>query len=165
MTWMLRLYPRAWQKRYGNEVATLLESEDRSLRLFVDLFAGAIDARLNPQDSRATQTSGEKSMKSSLLRLCDGPSFPPADRMRGAAWMIGATLGFSLLGLALQRFFDMSLLSRTVLYAAFPMALILSSQSTYLKPYRRSVRAAMLAAGLAAMFGFFLAVTVLADRL
>jgi hypothetical protein len=49
MTWMLRLYPRDWRRRYGDEVAMLVASEPRSFRLFLDLLAGAIDARLNPQ--------------------------------------------------------------------------------------------------------------------
>ena len=40
MTWMLRLYPRLWRRRYGDEVALLLASEPRSFRLFLDLFAG-----------------------------------------------------------------------------------------------------------------------------
>ena len=46
---LLRLYPRAWRERYGEELAAQLEAE-RPLRLGVvaDLVRGALDAHLHP---------------------------------------------------------------------------------------------------------------------
>jgi hypothetical protein len=49
MRWLLRLYPRRWRSRYGEEMAGLLASEGRGTRLAVDLLLGALDAHLNPQ--------------------------------------------------------------------------------------------------------------------
>jgi hypothetical protein len=46
---LLRLYPRAWRERYGEELSAQLEAE-RPLRLGVvaDLVRGALDAHLHP---------------------------------------------------------------------------------------------------------------------
>ena len=49
MKWLLRLYPQAWRQRYGEEVAALLVSEPQTLRVALDLVAGAIDSWINPQ--------------------------------------------------------------------------------------------------------------------
>jgi uncharacterized membrane protein YozB (DUF420 family) len=49
MRWLLRLYPRWWRRRYGEEFAALLEDLSGTrgrLRLAVDVVAGALDARL-----------------------------------------------------------------------------------------------------------------------
>lgn len=46
---LLRLYPRAWRERYGDEIAELLGSERISARLLIDLFRAIVDARLHPE--------------------------------------------------------------------------------------------------------------------
>ncbi len=164
MTWMLRLYPRAWRRRYGEEVEALLTSEPRSFRLFLDLMAGAIDARVNPQWTPATSPSGGQEAMSSILRLCSTSRFSREEQSQSVAWMIGGSLGFVGIAIVIQLGFGLTILSQTVLYSAYPMALILSTQCTYLKPYSRAVRWSLLAATLAAMFLFFLGVTYLAYR-
>ena len=49
MSAILRLYPRAWRERYGDELAALLEEHPASLADQLDLIRGALDARLHPQ--------------------------------------------------------------------------------------------------------------------
>lgn len=41
---LLRLYPKAWRDRYGEEVADLVASRPARLRTVLDLLAGAADA-------------------------------------------------------------------------------------------------------------------------
>jgi hypothetical protein len=53
LTWLLRLYPRAWRRRYEDEFAALLEHHPTSPRLILDIILGAIDAHLWPQVSAA----------------------------------------------------------------------------------------------------------------
>jgi len=57
---LLRLYPREWRERYGEELAALLEAQ-RPLRVAViaDLVRGAFDAHLHPlrRDSGALRRS------------------------------------------------------------------------------------------------------------
>lgn len=48
-TRLLRLYPRPWRERYGDEFAELLSARPPSLRDRLDIVRGAMDARLHPQ--------------------------------------------------------------------------------------------------------------------
>jgi hypothetical protein len=49
MSALLRLYPRAWRERYGDELLALLEARPPSLGDRLDVIRGAFDARLHPQ--------------------------------------------------------------------------------------------------------------------
>ncbi len=49
MRWLVRLYPQRWRNRYGQELEAMLEQSRPSLRIAVDLVAGALDARLHSQ--------------------------------------------------------------------------------------------------------------------
>ena len=44
---LLRLYPSAWRRRYGDEMAALLAEHRATLRTYVDLALGALDANLS----------------------------------------------------------------------------------------------------------------------
>ncbi|MEX2238291.1 MAG: hypothetical protein WEB00_12235 [Dehalococcoidia bacterium] len=43
---LLRLYPRAWRDRYGEEVAAIMEDSDRRALDHLDLALGAVIARM-----------------------------------------------------------------------------------------------------------------------
>lgn len=45
--WMLNCYPRRWRERYGEEMLALLEQHRITPKTVIDLFLGALDARLN----------------------------------------------------------------------------------------------------------------------
>ena len=49
MSALLRLYPKAWRDRYGDELAALLDEHPATLLNRLDLIRGAVDARLHPQ--------------------------------------------------------------------------------------------------------------------
>jgi hypothetical protein len=44
----VRLYPRLWRERYGDELEAVLESDGLGVRTRVDLVRGAVDAHLHP---------------------------------------------------------------------------------------------------------------------
>ena len=44
----VRLYPRAWRERYGDELEAVLETDGLGLRSRFDLLRGAMDAHLHP---------------------------------------------------------------------------------------------------------------------
>lgn len=44
MRWLIRLYPRAWRRRYGAEFATLLAQRPRTVATALDVVRGALDA-------------------------------------------------------------------------------------------------------------------------
>jgi hypothetical protein len=99
VTWLIRLYPPAWRRRYGRELAELIETQPASLGMALDLVAAAIDAWLNPQSSTAASAAessrGGGAMVSKMLQLkCAGygPEVTRADAVKAAAMMIGGSL-------------------------------------------------------------------------
>ena len=44
---LLRLYPRHWRQRYGDELAALLEEQPIRVRNFVDVVGGALSQRVS----------------------------------------------------------------------------------------------------------------------
>jgi len=101
--WLLNLYPRAWRRRYGDEVAEMLAGRGFSLRTSVDLVAGAIDVWLHPSATlaaaRAAQpTEEEKSMLNRIARLdCAlNPDVTTADQRKALMVTLGGTLILTL---------------------------------------------------------------------
>ena len=70
MTWLLKLYPREWRRRYGAELEELVASQPKSLQLVVDLLGGAVDAHVKPQ---------------AFARQLDGPTAEILDKTRFSA--------------------------------------------------------------------------------
>ena len=107
MTWLLRLYPAPWRRRYGDEVAGLIAGQRFSFRLAIDLVAGAIDVWLHPSVTLAAASAAEpatpqeKTMLSRLARLdCLGPDVTRADQTKAAIVTLGGTLVLTLLWMA-----------------------------------------------------------------
>lgn len=102
MTWLIRLYPPAWRRRYGRELAELLATQPASFRTAIDLVAGAVDAWLNPQSSTATMAAdpkGEGAMVAKMLKLRytgNGSDYTGADALKAAGVTIGGTLAVVL---------------------------------------------------------------------
>src|SRR5688572_21667426 len=46
---LLRLYPRQWRARYGDEFLALLEREGTTSRVVLNVLAGAFDAWMSPR--------------------------------------------------------------------------------------------------------------------
>lgn len=166
MTWLLRLYPRAWRDRYGEEVAVMLQNAPRTLRLALDLVAGAIDARLNPQWTPRLDAvqEGRKTM-GSLLAYCQPEGVSRADHVRSMAWMLGATVVLSLVYIVLKRMYGANALVEAFGIAALPIAMTLSMRWTYFKRYSTAAAGIMMAAAIALVFLITLAATLVGNRL
>jgi hypothetical protein len=110
---LLRLFPRAWSERYGDEFLALAGSGPLNVQLFVDIVSAAIDAWLSTDVRNATGTfhavsSGGKSVKSmtlSSLIACERRHnrYTTRDALIGAGVMIGASLLLSTAGIAVKR--------------------------------------------------------------
>jgi hypothetical protein len=130
--WFLRLYPRAWRERYGDELAALVSERPLAMRDVADLIAGAIDARI---------TEGV-SMSAILKSRCvpSAAQSTVVDGLRGAGLLVAGSILLSAAGIAANRggFHDAG---EFVKGLAFPVALVIWSHYTYM---RRQSRAAQL---------------------
>jgi hypothetical protein len=98
VTWLIRLYPPRWRRRYGRELADLIAAQPASFSTAVDLVAGAIDAWVNPQLSTAAAAAdakGERAMLAKMLQLkCagHGAHVSRRDELKAATVVIGGAL-------------------------------------------------------------------------
>ena len=97
MTWLLRLYPPRWRRRYGSEIAAVIAAQPFSIGAAFDLVAGAVDAWLHPQlvPPALPETKGDVTMIARLMQLkCAGygPNVTASDKTKSAAVNVGGTL-------------------------------------------------------------------------
>jgi hypothetical protein len=102
VTWLVKLYPPAWRRRYGRELAELIATRPASFGMAIDLVAAAIDAWIHPQSSTAAaahDANGAGAMVPRMLQLkCAGygPIVTKADTLKAAAIVIGGSLSAAL---------------------------------------------------------------------
>jgi hypothetical protein len=97
MTWLLRLYPAGWRRRYGAELSELIAAQSFSIGSAIDLLAGAVDAWLHPELIRPIDpdSKGEAMMVARMMQpKCAGcgPDISASDKRKSAAVNIGGTL-------------------------------------------------------------------------
>jgi hypothetical protein len=103
---LLRLYPRAWRERYGEEFLDLVGDEDLRPGLLLDVLAGALDARLTRQRAVAPNAGsagakGGNAVLKALEASCSRPARASGrDALLGLAIMIGAMTFFLAAGSA-----------------------------------------------------------------
>src|SRR5262245_27732255 len=93
---LLRLYPRGWRDRYGDEFLELAGSGSLPLQQVVDVVAGAIDAWFSSDvhgTTGAAAGAGGTHMLNALM-ACDRNQkrYTRRDSMIGAAVIIGVSL-------------------------------------------------------------------------
>ena len=98
MSFLLRLYPRAWRERYGAELADLLARERLTPRLALDLLTGALDAQLHPQLAartahKATGASGGATVIGGFSFRCAAvPGMTRREALNSALLFAGSAL-------------------------------------------------------------------------
>jgi hypothetical protein len=101
---LLRLYPRAWRERYGDEFLALFDNRPVELPQLIDIVSGAIDAHLS-SDVRATTVARRSAVHvegdaAVLTRksICYNNAYFPfsaKDAWIGSGVMLAATLAFT----------------------------------------------------------------------
>ena len=138
---LLRLYPRQWRRRYGEEMSALLATEKLSLRSVADLLAGAVDARLNPQLRSGMTPDPHDGVKQMMKQtMCNPAGISVQDQWRSAGWMVGGSLVLTAISVLLKLQMGPNALSEGLIYSAFPASLMLSSECTYFKRYSPAAR-------------------------
>jgi hypothetical protein len=170
--WLLNLYPRAWRRRYGDEVAEMLAGRAFSLRTSVDLVAGAIDVWLHPSETLAAARMGqskeeEKNMVNRIARLaCDLPDdVSNVDQWKSAGVMIGGTIVLTLAWMALRRRIGNPLYMDALGVLPFLIPFLFSLRYTYLKGRPASVQAVFIVGFSLLLTAFMLAAGWVAGKL
>jgi hypothetical protein len=100
----LRLYPRAWRERYGDEFAELLKERPITLGAAIDILSGAIDARLSSTARLARQSAGEGVAVIKALKSCKRDAgITVTGGLIGAGIIIVSSILFVALASELQR--------------------------------------------------------------
>ena len=163
---LVRLYPRAWRDRYGEEVEALIAAERPSVRLALDLIAGAIDARVNPQWPPGQPPGGTGQGETTMGRLfasCQPTDITPAEQRRSAAWMLGGTLILAVAYILLKRAFGDTIVIDAFGVSTFPIAVLMSSRDTYFKRYSSAARSIIIGTCATIVFLLSLLASFLAD--
>jgi hypothetical protein len=99
VTWLLKLYPPRWRRRYGKEFLALIAPQRFSIVTVLDIIGGAIDAWTQPQSHLAAraagQSEGDTIMLAKQMRLrCAGygAKTTTADGLKGVGVILGGTL-------------------------------------------------------------------------
>lgn len=146
MTWLLRLYPRDWRRRYGAEIEEVVASHPKSLQLFIDLLGGAVDAHLKPQafarrlDGQTADRRGGTDMVN-RLRGCGGVAAKTTTRDGLVAGSV--TIGSALVVAAIMMIGD-SELTETIGLTMFPGVLAVGTQWVYLRGHSRLAKIALI---------------------
>ena len=102
MSWLLQLYPKPWQQRYRSEIKAYLADEPRTLRRDLDLIAGALDARLNPDFTpEPALNKGDTTMTSFFH--CASRDITRTDGFKSATSILGVTFVLTAIGVTLEK--------------------------------------------------------------
>jgi len=143
----------------------LVGSQPVSLRALVDLVAGAVDARLNPQLACAATGVGAEGLETMSRSLCAIEGVTVRDQWRSAGWMVGGSLVLILVALGLKLRIGSNPISEAFVNAAFPASLVLSMECTYLKRYSSVARATISIGGAALIVLIMLAASLVGRML
>lgn len=111
MSWLVRLYPRAWRRRYAADLEATLAEWRPGPRDTCDLLVGAVDAHLHPQwQADRRWTSGLAAavvavvagIGSHVLAIDEARVVMAGGPLARAAAALDASLGFSPGGLLVQ---------------------------------------------------------------
>lgn len=163
---LLRLYPRAWRERYGDELLEVIGDRPLSMQQAIDVVTGAVDAWLSPDVRRAVQAnrrphpSGGATMLKSLICADAGVRFSPRDSAIGAGVMLAWSALFAVLMVAVSRQgFDTA--ATILLPIGFPGAVVVSMPFTYLKGQPLKAQAVVVGGLLAILAGIAYLTTVM----
>ncbi len=144
MKWLVRLYPKAWRERYGEEFSEVLAGQHTSIGLIVDVLGGALDARLHPQiHVRQTSTAKGDMMTADMMKRC-ALGEPKASKKAMLALAV-AYLVLTFVYVRLSKAFHGSPAVEAMGYSLFAVMMLVYLQMSYLR--RRSVAAQVLFVG------------------
>ena len=159
---LLRLFPRAWRERYGDEFLALVDDRSLGVTEIVDVALGALDAHLTSTTRAAAMEASGGSM-SVVTKACGRSAkveIPRRTAMLSAALMIGMSILMSAAG-TLARRSGWPDAGEFLLSMAFPASLMISLPMLYLRNHSWRVQAVIVGGTLS----FLSLMTLLAMRI
>ena len=144
MTWLLKLYPPRWRRRYGEEFLALIAPQRFSFATVFDIIGGAIDAWTQPQSHLAAQPEGDRIMLAKVMRLrCAGygEKATAVDGLKGAGVILGGTLLSVLVAAWMRRQSVDPVYTQALMANGWLLASIVSMPYTTLKGWPRRTQA------------------------
>jgi hypothetical protein len=122
-TGLIRLYPRRWRERYGDELAALVAERPLGPHVVFDLLAGALDAHLErSHHAHLTRASAGGSTMRWPSFACTTPTMSRAEALRRALLTIGITVAISSFYIWVNRMWGDRLWIEALGIASFPLA-------------------------------------------
>lgn len=124
---LLRLYPRAWRHRYGDEFLAVVGPGRITLQQAIDIASGAVDAWLSTDVNTATRVAAAEggSMLRTMICRKSEVRYTTRDAVIGAIVMIVGSIVFVLLGTALKQL-GLDAIGEAILSMGFMAAFMLS---------------------------------------
>jgi hypothetical protein len=152
---LLRLYPRAWRERYGEEFLEFVGPDRLRPQQVIDIVSGAIDAHLSRDVRRGVASSeGGALMLTSLKAACahTGPRITTRDSVMGAAAMILSTILFVAIGTVARRQ-GWDEVGEVIMSLAFPASLLVTMPFLWLKGQSLRAKALLVGVPMAILVG------------
>ena len=153
MSWLLRLYPREWRRRYGAEVEEIVAAQPRSLQLVLDLLGGAVDARLKPQAfaRRVEEVAANPEGESDMWARMNGCGTPWRMSRKEALIGAGLTLGSALVVAAIM-LVGHDPVTETIGLTMSPGVLVIGTQFTYMRGHSLPAKVILLGGPFVVLF-------------
>lgn len=174
MTWLLALYPRRWRRRYGAEVTEMLAGRGFSLRIAIDLVAGAIDVWLHPSETLAAASAAasgkeEMTMMNRILRFdcagAYGSGVSKEDAWKSGLSMIIVTLALTLAWIPLRLRVGEGPVVDSLGMLPFFAGLMVSMRYTYLKGRSAAVQVILIGGLILALTAIFVVAGLIGSRI
>jgi len=149
---LLRLYPRAWRERYGEEFLDACGAGPLTMQQVIDIVGGAIDARFEPQTHVRQHQPEGVTMSAILHKLHHAPkaNYTTTDALKAAAFIVVTSFVLVMAASACQRN-GLAAIGHFLRAFASPAALVLSSHFTFLKGQSRTTKAVITGGSLVAI--------------
>jgi hypothetical protein len=145
---LLRLYPRAWRERYGEEFAEIVGPRPLNVQQVIDVIGGAIDAWIafKPAATRLHTPGGGEVMTQQWKAICatGGVRYTKRDALISAGVMIAASFLLVAAGIYARRTGQPEL-GDALVSVSFPIALMASMPFAILKGQPKTVQVVSLA--------------------
>ena len=164
----LRLYPRAWRERYGEEFLATVGYERLHPQQIVDIVSGAVDAWFSADVRGVTRVqgvspnTGRPKMLRSML-ACERRTtsrYTKRDALVGSGVMVGATLIFTMLGVV-ARNNGWPVTGEVLTSVGFMAALLLSLPFWLMKGQPRKAQVVIIGGTLVFMVGIGYLATII----